>query len=389
MTFLSPVLAAACLAAVVFPQDPVPAPKPSGIPECTSPSQKTASGLEYCVLQKGRDEAPPTADDTVTVHYTGWLTNGKQFDSSRTGGEPATFPLGGVIRGWTEGLQLMTPGARFKFTIPSELGYGAEGAGADIPPNSTLVFDVELLSVKRMPPKPKFPASNEKARKGTLASGIAYEYLAEGKGEKAGPKDGLSFRYALFTADGQLLDCTETSSRNIGGTREAMPIPFLKEVADVVCMGDSMRLSVPQSVWPNAKKDTVWVLTMTAIGKVPEFKASAPDKLTKTQSGLMYEVLKQGAGKKPAGPTSTVKVHYTGWLQDGTMFDSSHARGEPAEFPLNRVIKGWTEGVQLMSEGSVFQFTIPGELAYGSRGSPPKIPANATLVFLIELIEVK
>jgi len=84
-----------------------------------------------------------------------------------------------------------------------------------------------------------------------------------------------------------------------------------------------------------------------------------------------------------------VKVHYTGWLQDGTMFDSSHARGEPAEFPLNRVIKGWTEGVQLMSEGSVFQFTIPGELAYGSRGSPPKIPANATLVFLIELIEVK
>jgi len=147
MTSLATLLAAVSLTVAAFAQDPVPAPNKNGIPECTSPSVKTASGLEYCVLKKGGDEAPPTADDTVTVHYTGWLTNGKQFDSSR-GGEPATFPLGGVIKGWTEGVQLMSEGSVYQFTIPGELAYGSRGSPPKIPANATLVFLIELIEVK-------------------------------------------------------------------------------------------------------------------------------------------------------------------------------------------------------------------------------------------------
>jgi FKBP-type peptidyl-prolyl cis-trans isomerase FkpA len=106
-----------------------------------------------------------------------------------------------------------------------------------------------------------------------------------------------------------------------------------------------------------------------------------------TESGLQYEVLTQGDGTSPASPTSTVKVHYKGALLDGTEFDSSYARGEPATFPLNRVIVGWTEGVQLMQVGSKYRFTIPSNMAYGERATG-KITPNSTLIFEVELLDV-
>lgn len=106
----------------------------------------TASGLQYEVLTEGVGPKP-TASDTVTVHYKGTLTNGKVFDSSYDRGEPISFPLNGVIKGWTEGLQLMSVGAKHRLTIPADLGYGAAGAGGVIPPNATLIFDVELLKI--------------------------------------------------------------------------------------------------------------------------------------------------------------------------------------------------------------------------------------------------
>jgi FKBP-type peptidyl-prolyl cis-trans isomerase FkpA len=112
--------------------------------------QTTASGLQYQVLRQGNGPKP-VATDTVTAHYLGTFLDGKKFDSSYDRGTPADFALNGVIPGWTEGLQLMNKGSKFKFWIPSNLAYGAEGQGNDMPPNATLIFEVELVDVNAQP----------------------------------------------------------------------------------------------------------------------------------------------------------------------------------------------------------------------------------------------
>jgi len=116
--------------------------------------------------------------------------------------------------------------------------------------------------------------------------------------------------------------------------------------------------------------------------------AAKEEGAVKTSTGMIFKSLKAGEGKTPAA-TSTVKVHYTGTLTDGTVFDSSVKRGEPAEFPLNGVIPCWTEGLQKMKVGEKAKLVCPSEIAYGDQGRPPTIPGGATLVFEVELLEIK
>ena len=109
----------------------------------------TASGLQYEVLTQGKGTTSPAATDTVTVHYKGTTLDGTEFDSSYSRGAPASFPLNRVIAGWTEGVQLMKEGDKFRFYIPSDLAYGAEGAGRLIGPNAALIFEVELIKIEK------------------------------------------------------------------------------------------------------------------------------------------------------------------------------------------------------------------------------------------------
>lgn len=368
----------------------IPAQDPGGIPECKE-MKTTASGLQYGVLTAGREEPPPAANDVVIVHYTGWLTNGTRFDSSRDRDEPFRTPLDGVIAGWIEGLQLMAPGARYKFVIPPALGYG-DRVVSSIPANSTLVFDVELLEVIRMP---RFrPADQDKQQ--TRESGLKYEVVKKGTGPACSPGDGVSFRFALFSVDGELKVCTEQNNQRLSGTRDTLAFPFLQELMDLMQVGDVFRVEVPAEL---CQKDrpiaglppgatTVWEIELLGSTGVPKFQASDPKNLKTTDSGLQYEVIKEGTGKRPTA-TSRVLAHYTGWFTDGKVFDSSYRRGLPSEFGLDQVIKGWTEGLQLMQEGAEYQFVIPSELAYGSEGRGEAIPPNATLVFRVVLLEVK
>ncbi len=262
------VLAGLCVASV-HAQDPETPPDVAAPPESAS---CTGSGLCSTVLAAGTGDQHPDAWDNVTVHYSGWTTDGKLFDSSLRRGQPATFPLNRVIPGWTEGVALMVVGEKRRLWIPVELAYN----NAPGKPAGMLVFDVELLGIQDQPQPPPPP-------------------------------------------------------------------------------------------------------------KVPEDVAGPPADAERTASGLASKVLRPGVGDQHPKKSSTVEVHYSGWTTDGKLFDSSVMRGQPAKFPLNRVIPGWTEGVQLMVAGEKRRFWIPEELAYkGAPGAP-----QGMLVFDVELISIE
>ncbi|MEQ8763312.1 MAG: FKBP-type peptidyl-prolyl cis-trans isomerase [Planctomycetota bacterium] len=351
--------------------------------------QETESGLKYKVLKKGDGDYHPQLTDTVTVHYTGKLTDGRTFDSSIPRGEPTEFKVGQVIQGWNEGLGLMTVGAKYEFTIPSELGYGAQGSPPAIPPNATLIFEVELLDVKKGPGLPEFQKPDaEKGEK--TESGLVIETLTKGEGEPEGAGKLCILNYTCWTPEGELLESSLLSGRPLKAAPEQLSVPMLQEAMSRMAPGSTILVrspyekAFPQRPHPRLEEgsDSFWRLSSVPVPKPPKIE---DDQWKKTDSGLEYAVMKEGEGDSPR-MGQVVTAEYAGWLDDGTIFDTSMG-GDAAQFQLGRVIDGWNEGLQLMKPGAHYVFRIPGKLAYGDKGVPGRIPPNATLIFEIKLVK--
>jgi FKBP-type peptidyl-prolyl cis-trans isomerase len=259
-------LALAAASITLRAQTPAPStiPAPPDVAAPAADAVKAPSGLATKVIKPGTGHDHPGIEDLVTVHYTGWKTDGTMFDSSVVRGKPSTFRVKGVIAGFSEGIQLMVVGEKRRLWIPESLAYKGQMGK----PSGTLVFDVELVGIpSRAPADVKAPPSDAK----------------------------------------------------------------------------------------------------------------------RTASGISYKVLAEGVGGRHPKPTSTVTVNYTGWTTDGKMFDASILHDpQQATFPLDGVIAGWTEGLQLMVEGEKMRFWIPENLAYQGQKPP-----YGTLVFDVELLAIK
>lgn len=354
---------------------------PSDVAAAPADAEKTKSGLASKILKAGIGDKKPTATDTVTVHYSGWTTDGKMFDSSVQRGEPASFPLGGVIKGWTEGLQLMVVGEKRRFWIPEDLAYGPAVAGSGRP-GGMLCFDVELLGIKEAP---KPPADTEKTK-----GGVAYKISKQGAGAAPGADQIVTFHFTAKTMEGEVVQDSRKQPAPVSVPMDKLP-PALSEIVSEMKAGEQRTCWLPEQQAPGgfivAEFELISFKAAAPAPAAPEDVAAAPKDALKTESGIAHKILSEGKGKEKPKASETVKVHYSGWTTDGKMFDSSITRGEPAEFPLSGVIKGWTEGVQLMSVGEKRRFWIPEGLAYGPVVEDSGRPGGM-LVFDIELLEI-
>jgi FKBP-type peptidyl-prolyl cis-trans isomerase len=192
-------------------------------------------------------------------------------------------------------------------------------------------------------------------------------------------------RQTLASVQNSLTECVQIAEEKTGGV--AAKAEMMASASPAKAMITTFSSSARHEVTVNAENGEI--MQHDTYSRFPGWDIPEDAEMQKTDSGLMYYVIEKGDGKTPAGPSSTVKVNYAGFLVDGTKFDSSFDRGQPIEFPLNRVIAGWTEGVGMMQEGGKWKLIIPSDLGYGARGAGGgRIPPNAMLVFDVELIEV-
>jgi FKBP-type peptidyl-prolyl cis-trans isomerase len=227
------------------PRNPDDIPPPDDVKAPPADATKTASGLAYKVLKPGTGKEKPTPTDTVEVHYTGWTTDGRMFDSSVKRGQPAHFPVNRVIKGWTEGLQLMTVGEKARFWIPADLAYGETPAGGR--PAGMLVFDVELLGITKAPEPPKTPedvAAPPKSAKKTK-SGIAYRVLEKGTGKEHPTADStVEVHYSGWTTDGKMFDSSVARGQPATFPLRGV-IPGWTEGVQLMTVGEKMRFWIP------------------------------------------------------------------------------------------------------------------------------------------------
>lgn len=403
--------------------------------------QSTESGIYYSMDKKGAGEHPDK-NSIVIMNYKGYTLDGNVFDSSYDRKEPLEISLQGVISGWTEVGQLLQKGGKGTFIIPSALAYGERGAGADIPANAVLVFEMELLDFYKPEDKEKRRIEQEQKTilehltKNNLTaqkteSGIHYIIEKEGSGEHPKAEDIVKVHYKGTLLDGTVFDSSIDRGEPIEfpldgvikGWTEGIPL-FSKGGKGTLLIPSHLAYGPNPRPGGKIKPNDVLIFEVelldiitaaehaaketkkfrerlaTHIAPLKEKMGAKDDAILqahikkhnlnakKTEDGIYYIIEKEGSDEKP-NISSKVTVHYTGTLLDGKKFDSSVDRGQPATFPLTRVIPGWSLGVPLFGKGGKGTLLIPSYLAYGERGAGADIPPNSCLIFEVEVLDFK
>jgi peptidylprolyl isomerase len=358
----------------------------------------TQSGLQYLEMRAG-DGAVPEAGNVIQMNYIVSLPDGTVIYTTYPTGKPEKVVWGRteLLPGWEEGVGMMKAGGKAKLVLPPELALGAEGAG-NVPPNSQIIMEIELVSVELAP----VPASVAPDELLAMDNGEQYADLVLGDGTEAITNTTVTTEYSIWVAG-------ESSDDFVFSSEDGQSVTFVVGKGDVVFPGweqgvigmkvggkrlliipPDLALGTQSSSSIPANSTLIMEITLTDVKELRKAtKVDEKDYIT-APSGLKYYDIQVGTGVTPT-IGQTVVVNYVGWLEDGTQFDSSYDRGEPFSFALGmgNVITGWDLGVASMKVGGIRQLVIPSELGYGDTGAGSTIPPGATLIFEVELVEIK
>ena len=356
------------------------------------------NGLQFVDLVVGSGETPKTGD-LVVMNYRATLPDGTEILNSSSGSTPRSVQMGEeqLLPGWEQGLTMMKAGGKARMILPPVLAFGSTPP-SNVPANSSIVLEVELLKVM---PVPQAANVDIKAFKKN-PSGLLFYDLVVGTGRVALNSTFVTTRYVMWKKglmDNTYLSSSESdtpvffqvgkSSTVIAGWNEGvigMKVGGKRQllIAPDLAYGSTGSSTVPP--------DTTLVMEIELVDVKEPIKQTPIDEFnyTTTASGMRIYEIQTGVGDNPK-PGQTVVVNYSAWLLDGTQFDSSYFRGQPFEFKLGagQVIPGWEEGIAGMKVGGKRKLVIPPELAYGDTGAGNAIPAKATLVFEVELLEIR
>lgn len=376
---------------LLTPSTPVPLPTPA------PGAVVTGSGLQYLETQAGAGPNPADGD-IVELHLIAEMADGTLLGDTYSQGAPIKVILGAgqLFPGLEEGVTLMQAGGKASLVIPPDLIVDKASAGLVAPPEMAFLIDVELISVE---PAPQ-PTAVSDSDYTTTASGLQYYDISVGTGDTPTSGDSVTVDFVIWLEDGSLLASSAlngapvtfslgdgfsvfpgwdegVATMNEGGER-------LLRIPPDLALGEAGAPGVP----PNST--LLMEVTLVSFRAAPKIAAVDAAEYTETESGLKYVDLVVGSGATPA-PGDTVEVNYTGWLEDGTKFDSSLDAGRTFTFVLGagQVIAGWDEGVATMRVGTTRQLMIPAELAYGEAGAGGLIPPGATLIFQVELLDIR
>lgn len=330
----------------------LPAPNPKNI------------NIKKTDIEKGEGDKV-TEDTTVLFHYAAYLEDGTEFENTRDYGEAQEIKVSEIFpEGLQEGVIGMRAGGIREIYVPYQKAYGVMGGYPFIPPRANIIYELELLEI-------------------IVVRELEFEDISVGKGEEIDKDSTVLVNMIEKTEEGEELTNTYTNDKPIEISL-SHELEGVKEGMKGMKVGGKREIFVPyQKAYGSMEVDPFVPARSHIIYEIEVIDIIEP-------SGITTENITEGDGKK-VSPTDTVQVHYRGTLVDGTQFDSSYERDTPFEFTLNagQVIEGWDLALEGMKVGEKNIVTIPYYLAYGSTGRSPTIPPRATLIFEIELIQIK
>ena len=376
---------------------PAAAQTPTAEPYVLDGAIITKSGLQYLEMEAG-DGPVPEIGQIIKMNYSVSLPDGTIiYATASDKPEKVVWGRTELLLGWEEGVGMMKAGGKATLLLPPELALGTEGAG-NVPPNSQLIMEIELISVEPAPLPPSV-ASDELM---VMDNGEQYADLVLGDGAEALTNTTVTTEYVVWVA-------SSSSDDFVVSSEDSQPVTFVVGKGDVVFpgweqgvigmkVGGKRLLIIPPDLALGAQSSASIPANSTLKMEITLTDVKEPRKATlvdekdynTTPSGLKYYDIKVGSGITPT-VGQTVVVNYVGWLEDGTQFDNSYDRGEMFSFKLGmgEVINGWDLGVASMKVGGIRQLVIPSELGYGDSGAGSTIPPGATLIFEVELVDIK